>query len=78
MTVKVLFFAGLKDYFGESEKQVEIKESVTVIDLWKRLSSSINSVSVPLLFAVNENYVKGSYVLKDKDTVAFMTPVAGG
>lgn len=73
MRIKVLFFAQLREVSGLSEQIVELDESLKVGELAERWRGSL-----PLLYAVNEEFVDASYELRDRDVLALMTPVAGG
>ncbi len=81
MKVKVKFFAILRERVGFGEVTKEIREGETVRDLWKALQRDyprLASVEMRLLYAVNQDYVNGDYVLKDRDEVVFVPPVSGG
>ena len=81
MTVQVLFFARLKEIFGESSRRIQLTENATVHELVRTLSHESHELFVnelPLIFAVNENFEPGNTSLKEGDVVALMTPVSGG
>jgi molybdopterin synthase sulfur carrier subunit len=78
MNVQVLFFASLKEHLGKSEMQLELTASPSVEALWKSLSAGKDALPAQILFAVNHQYVKADYQLKDGDEVAFFPPVTGG
>jgi molybdopterin synthase sulfur carrier subunit len=78
MNVHVLFFASLKEHLGKSEMQLELTTSASVEALWKSLSNGKGALPSQILFAVNHQYVKADYQLKDGDEVAFFPPVTGG
>lgn len=78
MNVRVLFFASLKEHLGKSEMQLELTTSPSVEALWKSLSSGKDALPAQILFAVNHQYVKADYQIKDGDEVAFFPPVTGG
>jgi len=78
MNVQVLFFASLKEHLGKSGMQLELTASPSVGALWKSLSAGKDALPAQILFAVNHQYVKADYQLKDGDEVAFFPPVTGG
>jgi molybdopterin synthase catalytic subunit len=81
MKVKVKFFAILRERAGAGEIIKEIGEGGTVADLWAMLKKEypkLAPVETRLLFAVNQNYVRTDYELKDGDEVVFIPPVSGG
>lgn len=81
MKVKVKFFAILRERAGAGEVTKDLKEGSTVTELWQALQSDypkLPSSGIRVLYAVNQNYVKGDHVLKDRDEVVFVPPVSGG
>lgn len=81
MLVQALFFARLREIFGESSRAVHLDEGATVNTLVRSLSHETKELllkELPLIFAVNENFEPGETTLKDGDVVALMTPVSGG
>lgn len=81
MTIQVLFFARLREIFGESSRAVRIEPGATVDELVRTLSHDSEEIllnKLPLVFAVNENFESGEKSLKEGDVVALMTPVSGG
>jgi len=81
MKVKVKLFAILRERAGAGEVIKEIGEGSTVADLWAMLKkeyANLAPVETRLLYAVNQNYVKPDYALKDGDEVVFIPPVSGG
>jgi len=81
MKVKVKFFAILRERAGAGEIAKDIEEGSTVADLWAMLKKeypNLAPVDTRLLYAVNQNYVKPDYALKNGDEVVFIPPVSGG
>ena len=81
MKVKVKFFAILRERVGTGEITKEIREGSTVKELWellKRDYPQLAPVQIRLLYAVNQDYVNGDYVLRERDEVVFVPPVSGG
>jgi molybdopterin converting factor small subunit len=75
MRIKVLFFAQIKDAFGESERWMEVPEGCSVGNVAKQL---LRGNFIPTLFAVNEQFETVEKILKENDHLAIMTPVSGG
>lgn len=81
MKVKVLFFAQLKEFFGESERTVEVEEGTTVSELASLLVDELKRSAVkmlPLRYAVNEKFEDGAKPLQHHDVLALIPPVSGG
>ena len=78
MNVTVRYFANMRDRMGRAEETVSLDgDSVTVEDLWGKLSSQ-GTLPDNLLIAVNMEYTDSTRVLKNGDEVAFFPPVTGG
>ena len=80
MKVQVLFFARLREIFGES-RFVDIPEGSRVGEVIERLAGECADPAfekLPLRFAVNENFETADCELKDRDRLALMTPMSGG
>ncbi len=81
MTVRVKFFAILRERVGTPTVLKELAEGSTVADLWRELQKDYAKLDVPgirMLYAVNQSYVDVNQVLKDQDEVVFIPPVSGG
>ena len=81
MTVRVKFFAILRERAGVSEVSKELSEGSTLGDLWRELQKDYPKLAVPgirLLYAVNQNYATADYCLREQDEVGFIPPVSGG
>lgn len=77
MSIKVRYFASLKETLGRSEDDVTFTGLVTVNDVW---SSANAGKPLPnhILAAVNMEYVDRNSIVEDGDIVAFFPPVTGG
>ncbi len=77
MSIKVKFFARMRDEAGMSSAEAEFVEGMSIADIWSQL---VDGVAYPesVMVAVNMEYVSGEPVLKDGDEVAFFPPVTGG
>lgn len=79
MTVRVLFFAYLRERCGVREASIELPEGGTVEDLWRILASRYDRLpSEAPRFAVNRLYVDKAHPLHDNDELALIPPVSGG
>ncbi len=77
MSIKVRYFASLKESIGRSEEELVYTKTMSVADVWKQVSNG-KEISDNILAAVNMDYVQFDYLLKDADEVAFFPPVTGG
>ncbi|MFZ2405138.1 MAG: MoaD/ThiS family protein [Methylobacter sp.] len=77
MSIKVRYFASLKESIGRSEDNLEFADLATVGDVWQRANPN-KALPDNSLAAVNMDYVELSNPVKDGDEVAFFPPVTGG
>jgi molybdopterin synthase sulfur carrier subunit len=77
MSIKVLYFASLKEQFGRSEEQLSAENLSTVEDVWQQVSAK-QEIAQNVLFAVNHEYAQLDTLVKSGDEVAFFPPVTGG
>jgi len=77
MSIKVLFFASLRDEMGRGEDDVDAANATSVADVWKAVADGKEMPS-NLLMAVNQDYVNAEASVQDNDEVAFFPPVTGG
>lgn len=78
MSIKVRFFASMRDRMGKSDAVVNFSGAkMTVGDVWQQAA---NGTPMPesTLIAINMEYTDGNAVVKDGDEVAFFPPVTGG
>jgi|GEM_PF-19213 len=81
MAVTVRFFAVLRERKGRDCADVEFVVGETVQELYHRLFPSFVDEAgrrLPVMYAVNANYVDAEHVLADNDEVAFIPPLGGG
>ena len=81
MTVRVLYFASLKDYAGAAEETIEIAETENVAALWAALQRKhprLASLRFRPLAACDLNYASWDRSLLGVSEVAFLPPVSGG
>ena len=77
MSIKVKFFARIREEMGRAEDQVEFTSGLKVSDVWEKTSGG-DAMPDSLLVAINMEHVKGDAELKEGDEVAFFPPVTGG
>ncbi len=77
MSIKVRYFASLKESIGRSEDTLSFTPLLTVSDVWKLANPTI-ALSENILVAVNMDYVNNDFIVSDDDIVAFFPPVTGG
>ena len=77
MSIKVRYFASLKDSLGRSEDDLAWTGSLSVHDVWQSVNAT-KPLPNNVLVAVNMDYVTLDYLVKDEDEVAFFPPVTGG
>ena len=77
MSIKVRYFASLKESVGRSEDNLTITGVLTVNEVWNRANSG-KALPGNILAAVNMDYVDFDSLVKDGDEVAFFPPVTGG
>jgi len=77
MSIKVRYFASLKERLGCSESHLDFAEGLTVLAVWQQLNPDL-SLPNNILAAVNMDYVGLDAIVADGDEVAFFPPVTGG
>lgn len=77
MTIKVRFFASLRESLGTSEKILAVDHEISVAEVWT-LCTSQTEMPVNILAAINQDYVNNSSLVKPGDELAFFPPVTGG
>lgn len=81
MNVKVLYFAGLRDFFGCSEESLQLAPGATLTELSELLTQRIPAFKghlTSLAWGVNFEFAPIHTALKDGDEVALLPPVSGG
>jgi len=77
MSIKVRYFASLKERVGRSEDNVSIAEPLTADTLWRQCVPELPPPE-QILVAINLDYADWGSLVKDGDEVAFFPPVTGG
>ena len=77
MSIKVRYFASLKESVGRSEDDLTITGLLTVNEVWN-LTNLGKPLPDNILAAVNMDYVELDNIVRDGDEVAFFPPVTGG
>lgn len=77
-SVKVMFFAMLREQRGAAEAAVGLLPGERVGELYARLFPAGAGGVMPVAYAVNHAYVGAEHPLCGGDEVAFIPPLGGG
>lgn len=77
MSIKVRYFASLKEQVGRSDDALQMALPLSVKEVWRQLNPELNMPDT-VLAAVNMEYVSLDASVKDGDELAFFPPVTGG
>ena len=77
MSIKVKFFATLRESLGIDQVDVAASSSLNVSDVWQLATDGIEMPD-HVLCAVNLEHVPPDTAIEDGDEVAFYPPVTGG
>jgi len=77
MSIKVRYFASLKESLGRSEDELEFINTISVIEVWQQANKN-KPLPDNTLAAVNMEYVALDCLVNNQDEVAFFPPVTGG
>ena len=81
MTVKVLFFAKLREKMGFKEVDIDLAQSVTLEQFEALLTAQypiFADLPQPVLASVNQEFATSEQWVSAGDEVAFFPPVTGG
>ena len=84
MTVKIVFFASLREKLGVNSVDLQISDSSSVSSLISQLADQHSAewlailTGVNIRIAVNQNIITDDIGVIDGDEVAFFPPVTGG
>ena len=80
-TVKLKFFANLREKVGTKSVEIEIPEKMSVLELKQKLASEFPGLQPSLetvIIAVNREFAFDETILVDQAEVALFPPVSGG
>lgn len=77
MSIKVLYFASLREEMGRGSDVVEAQAPMTIAILWEKATGQAD-MPEKLLAAINQEYSDSDAFVNDGDEVAFFPPVTGG
>ena len=77
MSIRIRYFASLREQMGRVEESIAPDGIATVSDLWKAVNEG-RPLPDNLLCAVTLDYADAATAVKDGDEVAFFPPVTGG
>lgn len=77
MSVRVKYFASLRETIGRSDDELAFTTATTVAEVWKQATQNMPQPD-RLLVAVNQEYANFDRQVSDGDEVAFFPPVTGG
>ncbi|HSD90801.1 MAG TPA: molybdopterin converting factor subunit 1 [Kofleriaceae bacterium] len=81
MRIHVLYFAVFRERLKRDEEDVDLADGATVaqaIDALAARHTDIGKLRGRFRVAVNQDFVDDAHVLRDRDEVALIPPVAGG
>jgi len=77
MSINIYYFASLREMLAKSEDFLEIKQKITLTEVWEKVNPK-TAMPNNTLIAVNMEYVSLTDYVKAGDEVAFFPPVTGG
>ena len=77
MSIKVRYFASLKDQLGHAEAELSINTPVSARLVWQQLNPDV-ILPDGVLTAINLEYALLDSLVADGDELAFFPPVTGG
>jgi sulfur-carrier protein len=77
MSIRVRYFASLREKMGRVEETLAPEGLLTVQDVWRAVAEG-HPLPDRVLCAVNLDYAVPDTPVKDGDEVAFFPPVTGG
>ena len=76
-TIKVLYFASLRELIGAAETSIDVAEPVEAAAVWKAINPTVDLPDSSLV-AINQSYASLDSMVQPGDEVAFFPPVTGG
>ncbi len=77
MSIKVRYFASLKETVGRSDDELQPSGSLSARDIWQQLNPDL-PIPDTLLAAIDMEYVSLDAKVADGCELAFFPPVTGG
>lgn len=77
MSIRVRYFANLRELIGRAEEELPAENIQTVADVLSSISQD-RALPENILHSVNMDYAEPDTPVKDGDEVAFFPPVTGG
>ncbi len=77
-TVRVRYFAALRERRGRDEEQVEVLPGETLGALYERLFPTGPEGRLPVAYARNHAYASATEVPEEGDELSFLPPIGGG
>ncbi|MEE9351042.1 MAG: molybdopterin converting factor subunit 1 [Thiotrichaceae bacterium] len=77
MTIKIIYFASLREKIGHSEDLIKTDAPITTAKAWT-LATGQTDLPENVLIAINHEYVNPESLVKAGDELAFFPPVTGG
>jgi len=84
MTIKVRFFAALRESLGVDSLEISSAANTDLSGLLEHIRRTLGDAAVEALcapdirVALNREFVLGECVMTDGDEIAFMPPITGG
>jgi len=77
MTIKIIYFASLREKIGRSNDLIQTDSPITTAKAWT-LATGETVLPEKVLIAINHEYVNSESIVKSGDELAFFPPVTGG
>ena len=77
MSIKVKYFASLRESIGRGSDTLNSSETLQVSQVWRQATGQ-ESFPDNVLIALNQEYTDADALVSDGDEVAFFPPVTGG
>lgn len=77
MTVKIKYFASLRESIGRDQQELMIEAPMTASNIWQQATGQ-DAFPDNTLIAINHAYVDPESLVNDGDEVAYFPPVTGG
>jgi molybdopterin synthase catalytic subunit/molybdopterin converting factor small subunit len=79
MSIHLKLFAAFAEFIGQRDLQIAFASGMTCEGAWRQVKADHPRVAkIPVLFAVNGEYVAAESPLKDGDTLMVFPPLSGG